>query len=169
MKVLFEKSQIEKRINEIATQIENRHKNEQIPIVLVCVLDGGFVFYSKLVERLSSLDPQCDFIKVKSYEGKERGDLEIKLMPTSNVQGKHVYIIDDIYDSGVTMKSIREIFLGFDAISVSLITLIKRSINEINMPINSIYGFEIKDQWVVGYGMDDDEGNKRSIPYILAI
>jgi hypoxanthine-guanine phosphoribosyltransferase len=68
MKVLFEKSQIEKRINEIAIQIENRHKNEHIPIILVCVLNGGFVFYSKLVEKLSSLDPQCDFIKVKSYE-----------------------------------------------------------------------------------------------------
>jgi hypoxanthine phosphoribosyltransferase len=169
MKVLFEKSQIEKRINEIATQIENRHKNEQIPIVLVCVLNGGFVFYSKLVEKLSSLDPQCDFIKVKSYEGKERGDLEILLQPSIDTENKHIYIIDDIYDSGVTMKKLKEIFLEFNPASVSIVTLIKRAINEINMPVNSIYGFEIKDQWVVGYGMDDEEGNKRSIPYILAV
>ena len=48
-------------------------------------------------------------------------------------------------------------------------TLIKRSINEVDMPINSIYGFEIHDEWVVGYGMDDEEGRKRSLPYILAI
>lgn len=169
MTVLFEKSQIEKRIHEIATQISNRHKNEHIPIVLVCVLNGGFMFYSKLTEQLHPLDPECDFIKVKSYEGKERNKLEIKLMPTTNVKGKHVYIIDDIYDSGVTMKSLKEMFLELEPASVSVVTLIKRSINEINMPLNSIYGFEVKNEWVVGYGMDDEEGKKRSIPYILAV
>jgi len=169
MKVLFEKSQIEKRINEIAIQIENRHKNEHIPIILVCVLNGGFVFYSKLVEKLSSLDPQCDFIKVKSYEGRERSNLEVILKPSIDIQNKHVYIIDDIYDSGVTMKKLREMFLGYDAASVNIVTLVKRFINEIDMPTGSLYGFEIKNEWVVGYGMDDEEGNKRSIPYILAI
>lgn len=169
MKVLFEKHQIEKRIDAIATQIENRHKNENIPIVLVCVLNGGFVFYSKLAEKLSSLDPLCDFIKVKSYEGRERSELEILLKHSIDIQHKHVYIIDDIYDSGVTMKKLREMFLGHDPASVNIVTLIKRSINEIDMPLGSIYGFEIKDQWVVGYGMDDEEGKKRSIPYILAI
>jgi hypoxanthine phosphoribosyltransferase len=169
MKVLFEKSQIEKRIHEIATQIQNRHKNENIPIVMVCVLNGGFVFYSQLVERLSSLDPLCDFIKVKSYEGRERADLEVILKHSLDVQHKHVYLIDDIYDSGVTMKKLREMFLGYDAVSVNIVTLIKRAINEIPMPSGSIYGFEIRDQWVVGYGMDDEDGSKRSIPYILAI
>jgi len=169
MKVLFEKPQIEKRIHEIAIQISNRHKNEHIPIVLVCVLNGGFMFYSKLAEQLHSLDPECDFIKVKSYEGKERGELEIKLMSTVDVQGKHVYIIDDIYDSGVTMKALREMFLGFDPISVNIVTLIRRTINEINMPLNSIYGFEVENEWVIGYGMDDDLGKKRSLPNILSI
>ncbi len=169
MKPLFEKSQIEKRIHEIAVQISNRHKGEHIPIVLVCVLNGGFMFYTKLTEQLQSLDPECDFIKVKSYEGKERGDLEIILHPSIDVNSKHVYIIDDIYDSGVTMKSLKEMFLELDPASVSVVTLIKRSINEINMPLNSIYGFEVKNEWVVGYGMDDEEGKKRSIPYILAV
>ena len=71
MRVLFERKQIEQRIEEIATQILNRHKSEKTPIVLICVLNGGFMFYSKLVEKLSSIDPKCDFIKVKSYEGQE--------------------------------------------------------------------------------------------------
>ena len=66
MKVLFEKEIIEARIEFLATQILNRHKSEKIPIVLVCVLNGGFAFYSKLAEKLSSLDPECDFVKVKS-------------------------------------------------------------------------------------------------------
>ena len=79
MTVLFNQQQIEKRIEEIATQIFNRHKSEKKPIVLICVLNGGFMFYSELVKKLSSLDPKCDFIKVKSYEGQERGTLEIKL------------------------------------------------------------------------------------------
>jgi hypoxanthine phosphoribosyltransferase len=169
MKVLFENEVIEKRIDEIATQILNRHKSEKIPIVLVCVLNGGFVFYSKLVEKLSSLDPECDFVKVRSYEGRERGDLNMILDKSVDVTGKHVYLIDDIYDSGVTMNALANHFYQFDPVSVHMVTLIKRYINEVDMPLGSLYGFVLEDEWVVGFGMDDDLGKKRSLPYILAI
>jgi hypoxanthine phosphoribosyltransferase len=169
MKVLFENEIIEKRIDEIATQILNRHKSEKIPIVLVCVLNGGFVFYSKLVEKLSSLDPECDFVKVRSYEGRERGDLNMILDKSVDVTGKHVYLIDDIYDSGVTMNALANHFYQFDPVSVHMVTLIKRYINEVDMPLGSLYGFVLEDEWVVGFGMDDDLGKKRSLPYILAI
>ncbi len=80
MTVLFEKEAIEKRVNEIATQILNRHKHEKIPIVLVCVLNGGFLFFNEIVKKLSSLDPKIDFVKTRSYEGKERGDLQMFLL-----------------------------------------------------------------------------------------
>lgn len=169
MKVLFENRIIESRIDSIATQILNRHKLEKIPIVLVCVLNGGFVFYSKLVEKLSSLDPECDFIKVRSYEGRERGDLNMILDKSIDVTGKHVYLIDDIYDSGITMNALANHFYQFEPASVQMVTLIKRYINEVDMPIGSLYGFVLEDEWVVGFGMDDDLGKKRSLPYILAI
>ena len=169
MKVLFEKEIIEARIEFLATQILNRHKSEKIPIVLVCVLNGGFVFYSKLAEKLSSLDPECDFVKVRSYEGKERGDLNLILDKSIDITNKHVYLIDDIYDSGITMNALANHFYQFEPASVQMVTLIKRYINEVNMPVGSLYGFEITDEWVVGFGMDDDLGKKRSLPYILAI
>jgi hypoxanthine phosphoribosyltransferase len=169
MKVLFENRIIESRIDSITTQILNRHKSEKIPIVLVCVLNGGFVFYSKLVEKLSSLDPECDFIKVRSYENKQRGDLNLILDNSIDVTGKHVYLIDDIYDSGITMNALANHFYQFDPVSVQMVTLIKRYINEVDMPTGSLYGFVIEDEWVVGFGMDDDLGKKRSLPYILAI
>ncbi len=169
MKVLFNQNQIEKRINEIATQIFNRHKSEKRPIILICVLNGGFMFYSELVKKLSSLDPKCDFIKVKSYEGQEQGDLEIKLRESLEMQDNHVYLIDDIYDSGVTMDTLRKHFIYEGAASVQVVTLIKRSINEIDLLAGSIYGFEITDEWVVGFGMDDEHYQKRSLPYILAV
>jgi hypoxanthine phosphoribosyltransferase len=169
MKVLFENRIIEARIEFLATQIINRHKSEKIPIVLVCVLNGGFVFYAKLAEKLSSLDPECDFIKVKSYEGQERGKLEVKLRESIDIENHHVYIIDDIYDTGVTMDSLRKHFIYEGAASVQIVTLIKRAINEIDLPSGSIYGFEITDEWVVGYGMDDEHHQKRSLPYILAV
>ena len=169
MRVLFNQNQIENRIDEIATQIFNRHKSEKSPIVLICVLNGGFMFYSKLVEKLSSLDPKCDFIKVKSYEGQERGNLEIKLKESIEIEDQHVYLIDDIYDSGVTMNSLRKHFIYEGAASVQIVTLVKRAINEIDLPTGSIYGFEITDEWVVGFGMDDENYQKRSLPYILAV
>ena len=169
MRVLFEHKQIEMRIEEIATQILNRHKSEKTPIVLICVLNGGFMFYSKLVEKLSLIDPKCDFIKVKSYEGQERGKLEVKLRESIDIENHHVYIIDDIYDTGVTMDSLRKHFIYEGAASVQIVTLIKRAINEVNLPSGSIYGFEITDEWVVGFGMDDEHYQKRSLPYILAV
>lgn len=169
MKVLFEKETIEARIDFIATQILNRHKSEKIPIVLVCVLNGGFLFFNEIVKRLSSLDPEIDFVKVRSYEGRERGDLQMILEKSVDTTGKHVYLIDDIYDSGVTMNALANYFYTSNPASVQLVTLVKRYINEVNMPIGSLYGFEIQDEWVVGFGMDDDLGKKRSLPYILAI
>lgn len=169
MKVLFNQNQIEKRIDEIATQIFNRHKLEKRPIILICVLNGGFMFYSELVKKLSPLDPKCDFIKVKSYEGQERGNLEIKLRESLEIQDQHVYLIDDIYDSGVTMDTLRKHFIYEGAASVQIVTLVKRAINEIDLPAGSIYGFEIIDEWVVGFGMDDNHHQKRSLPYILAV
>jgi hypoxanthine phosphoribosyltransferase len=169
MKVLFEKSQIENRIKEIGVQILNRHKEESNPIVLVGVLNGGFMFYSKLVDQLAMLDPKCDFIRVKSYKGREHEIPEIIIPLSLDVKNKFVYIIDDIYDTGLTMQVLKNQFTDLGASGVSVVTLIKRAINEVDMPVNSLYGFEIHDEWVVGYGMDDEDGRKRSLPYILAI
>jgi len=169
MKVLFEKPQIENRIKEIGVQILNRHKEESNPIVLVGVLNGGFMFYSKLVDQLALLDPQCDFIRVKSYKGREHEVPDIIIPSSLDVKNKFVYIIDDIYDTGLTMEVLKNQFTDLGASGVSVVTLIKRAINEVDMPVNSLYGFEIHDEWVVGYGMDDEEGRKRSLPYILAI
>jgi len=169
MKVLFEKPQIENRIKEIGVQILNRHKEENNPIVLIGVLNGGFMFYSKLVDQLALLDPQCDFIRVKSYKGREHEVPEIIIPLSLDVKNKFVYIIDDIYDTGLTMQVLKNQFIDLGASGVSIVTLIKRAINEVDMPLNSLYGFEIHDEWVVGYGMDDEEGRKRSLPYILAI
>jgi len=169
MKVLFEKPQIENRIKEIGIQILNRHKEENTPIVLVGVLNGGFMFYSKLVDQLAMLDPQCDFIRVKSYKGREHEVPEIIIPSSLNIKNKFVYIIDDIYDTGLTMQVLKNQFTDLGASGVSVVTLIKRAINEVDMPVNSLYGFEIHDEWVVGYGMDDEDGRKRSLPYILAI
>jgi hypoxanthine phosphoribosyltransferase len=169
MKVLFEKPQIENRIKEIGIQILNRHKEENTPIVLVGVLNGGFMFYSKLVDQLAMLDPQCDFIRVKSYKGREHEIPEIIIPSSLNIKNKFIYIIDDIYDTGLTMQVLKNQFTDLGASGVSVVTLIKRAINEVDMPVNSLYGFEIHDEWVVGYGMDDEDGRKRSLPYILAI
>jgi hypoxanthine phosphoribosyltransferase len=169
MKVLFEKSQIEHRIKEIGVQILNRHKEESNPIVLIGVLNGGFMFYSKLVDQLALLDPQCDFIRVKSYKGREHEVPEIIIPSSLDIKNKFVYIIDDIYDTGLTMQVLKNQFIDLGASGVSVVTLVKRAINEVDMPINSLYGFEIHDEWVVGYGMDDEDGRKRSLPYILSI
>jgi hypoxanthine phosphoribosyltransferase len=165
---IFNAQTIDIKTKILAKQISDEHRGDATPVVMVGVLNGAFMFYSDLVRNMD-VDVECDFIRVKSYSGKERGSIQLTKDVETSVQGKHVYLIDDIYDSGVTMNALANHFYQFDPAGVQMVTLIKRYINEVDMPMGSLYGFVVEEEWVVGFGMDDDLGKKRSLPYILAI
>ena len=99
---LYTETEIKTIVKQVAEQIKE-HKHEQPP-VLVCVLNGAFIFFADLVREIGNCE--IDFIRVKSYEGITQGDLKITKPVEISICDRDVFIVDDIYDSGNTMNYI---------------------------------------------------------------
>jgi hypoxanthine phosphoribosyltransferase len=165
MEILISEKQINKAIKTIATQINN---NPQKDVVFICLLNGGFLFYSELV-KLINFDIQCDFLRVKSYIKKNtQGDIQILKDIETPIKNKTIYIVDDIFDSGNTMKAVIDYLQVKEPKQINIITLLKRK-NSPTVNYNFYYGFEIENEWVVGMGMDDENGFKRNHKIIYNI
>ena len=152
LEILFRKAQIQKRINKMGCSI-SKNFNGEIPI-LVCVLNGSFIFFADLVRSLS-IDCEIDFLKVSSYQGrKTTGRIILEKDISFNISGRHIIIVEDIIDSGKTINFLLKKFKEKNCQSISIVAMLKKS-NEFNFQlINAYIGFEIKQEFVVGFGLD---------------
>ena len=143
---------IMERVHQIADDISNQYKSE-VPI-LIGILNGSFIFASDLV-RAMKIDCEIDFIKVSSYSGtKSKGTIHLRKDISADITDRHVIIVEDIIDSGLTIKFIRDRLLDAQPKSVSIVTLLmKPELAEIDFDVNWV-GFEIPPHYVVGYGLD---------------
>ncbi len=152
--VLISAEQIQTRVTEIAHQLNKKYEG-QSPI-FICILKGGFLFFSDLIKQLS-MNLQVDFMQISSYEGKESKEIKFLSKDFSYLKDRPVIIIDDILDTGKTLRYVVEHIQSFHPAELQLITLLKRKTSELtNLPVLTT-GFEINDEFVVGYGLDDNE------------
>ena len=151
----------------VGKQIADQHKGDKTPVVMVGLLNGCFAFYSDLV-RATPIDMECDFMRVKSYINRKQGDIVISKDLETPIKGKHVYIIDDIYDTGNTMKAVIEYLEVKKPSSISIVTLVARK-NSPSPEQKSYHAFTIDEEWIVGYGLDNEKGNMRNLPSIWAL
>jgi len=158
---LYTETEIKFIVKQIAKQIKEC-KHEQPP-VLICVLNGAFIFFADLVREIG--DCEIDFIRVKSYEGITQGDLKITKSIEISICDKDVFIIDDIYDSGNTMNYIIKKLSIEHPKSLTPVTLFKRYLSD--TPEILIFGNMLKDEaWVYGYGLDGENGMYRNLKEI---
>jgi hypoxanthine phosphoribosyltransferase len=135
-------------------------------VVMICVLNGGVMFFSDLVRNMST-NVELDFMRAKSYNGQDQGLIHITKDIETDIEGKTVYVVDDFYDTGNTLDAIVNHLLIFNPKSIEMITLLTRDISPLpEYPLN--YGFMIQDEWVVGYGMDNNK-KERNLDYIYAL
>ena len=167
MKELLTADEIQFQTKIIGKQIADDHRGDKTPIIMVGLLNGAFAFYSDLV-RATPVDMECDFMRVKSYTNHKQGDIVISKDLETPIKGKHVYIVDDILDSGNTMDAVIDYLEVKKPASISIITLITRETSPIPKQ-KSYHAFTIKDEWVVGMGMDNDKGHMRNSPSIWAL
>ena len=167
MRELFKPEEIQFQTKIIGKQIADDHRGDKTPIVMVGLLNGAFAFYSDLV-RATPVDMECDFMRVKSYTNRKQGDIVISKDLETPIKGKHVYIVDDILDSGNTMNAVIDYLEVKKPASISIVTLITRETSPIPKQ-KSYHAFTIKDEWIVGMGMDNDKGHMRNIPSIWAL
>lgn len=143
---------------------------EGCELVVLCVLKGGFIFAADLVRKIN-VPMSIDFIAASSYgSGTEsRGVVRLKKDTDLSLEGKHVLIIEDIVDSGVTLGYLKKLFESRNSLSVKICTAFDKPAGRKNHEITIDYvGNVIEDEFVVGYGLDYDE-KMRNIPELCVL
>lgn len=164
--IIISEEEIKKRIKELADEITGSYKPDE-ELVMVCILRGAIIFMADLAKEIN-LPVIFDFMDVSSYgEGtSSSGVVRIIKDLEENIEGRHVMIVEDIMDTGITLKYVIEMLKTREPASIKIVTLLdkpeRRVVKQIQADFN---GFEIPDKFVVGYGLDFAE-KYRNLPYI---
>lgn len=165
IKVMKSHEEIQKRLEELAKQIEKDYEGKEITVI--CVLNGAAIFCVELALKIN-LKMKMEFVKISSYEGTEStGKINKQLdISKEKVEGKNIIIIEDIVDTGRSMKYLIEDLKAKNPKSLKVCSLLsKPSRREVEVNIDYL-GFEVENKFVVGYGFDDENGYLRNLPYI---
>ena len=165
---LIDRKTIENRIKELAKQIEKDYAGEEV--YCVGLLKGSVVFLSDLVKEINS-PVIIDFMSVSSYgsETVSSGDVKILKDTDLDLRGKHVLIVEDIIDTGLTLEHVIRYFKESKGVkTLKTCTLLsKPERRKVNIDIDYV-GFDVPDKFVIGYGLDYDQ-KYRNLPYIAVV
>jgi hypoxanthine phosphoribosyltransferase len=161
--VLFTQEEIQTRVKSLATEVSYKNNPENNSRVMIGVLNGAFMFFTDLVRNLQ-VDCEIDFMQAKSYLGQVQDRVDITKDISIDIKGKDIFLVDDIYDSGNTMKRLIAHLQTKGPKTITPVTLFKRSYSYMD---GLMYGFELHNEaFLVGYGLDGKGGYKRNQPYI---
>ena len=166
-KILVSNAEIAKRAEEIAAQINADYKGK--PILVVGILRGASIFLADIFKRLEG-DVELDFMSLSSYGSGTNSSGEVKMIKdlSEPVDGKNVLIIEDIIDTGITLSYLIKVLEARNPESIKLCALLdKPSRRKVELKGDYI-GFEIPDEYVVGYGLDYAE-KYRNLPDVCAL
>ena len=163
MKVLVSESQIKRRVLKLASEITSFYDGK--PLTFIILMNGGLLFGADLA-RSVKLPLRWETFSCSSYaDDRSSGQLLIRSELKNPVKGRHLLVIDDILDTGFTLKNIIAHFEQAGALSVRTCVLLNKNISGKYYQTPDWVGFEIPDEYVVGYGMDYNE-EFRNLPYI---
>ena len=163
---IYTQEQIKDRVKELGVEISNKFRDE-IPI-FIGVLNGSFVFLADLLRELT-IDCEMDFIKLSSYEKTlSTGIVHLLKDISADITGRHVIIVEDIIDSGLTISFLKNRLEGATPQSVTTVSLLfKPEVAKLDFSIDFV-GFEIPSDYVVGYGLDMNQ-KLRHLPDIYRL
>ena len=163
-RVLFDEPAINRRLDEIAAQIYQDYRDRELTVI--AVLNGSLMFMADLLRRIP-LPLKLDCLSVASYHGKAQTSSEVifKQISLPDVVDRHILILDDILDSGHTLAAICEKLETAKPRSIRVCVLLSKKKQRARYVAADYVGFEIEDEFVVGYGLDFME-SYRNLPYI---
>ena len=164
-KELISRIELDNRLDDLGATLTDQCHEQGGGIVFVCVMNGAFMFYSDLVKRIQ-YPIETSFLKCQSYDGLERKKVSLDHIPSTDFEGKTVFIVDDIIDSGNTMKYLKSFIKLKGAIRIETVAAVYKE-NEA-FP-NTFYIYkqpEGENPWYIGYGMDDYKGYQRNLDTI---
>lgn len=157
---------IQKKVNEMGAILTPKFRDKQA--IAVCVLKGSFMFYSDLIRAIDA-DITCEFFGVSSYNAMESsGEVNVTLDLSKPIENKHVILVEDIVDTGITMNYLRNALLARKPKSLTTVALLEKP-DALKVPCElDLVGFKIPNDFVVGYGLDY-QGLYRNLPNIAQI
>jgi hypoxanthine phosphoribosyltransferase len=163
-RVLFTEKNILSKLDNLGCQISNQYADKDLTII--AIMNGSIMFMSDLIKRIS-IPLQIDCWSVSSYHGhKSTGTINFRQHEISDLTNRHVLLLDDILDSGLTMHTIKNKILNTtNALSVSSCVLLSKQVPRVEEIEADYVGFTIDNEFVVGYGLDYNE-HYRNLPYI---
>jgi hypoxanthine phosphoribosyltransferase len=164
---LISESAIRNRVAELGQEISAAYDGKEV--VLVGVLTGAVLFLSDLI-RCIHIPIELDFVATSSYGQATRSSGEVRLLKDVShpVQGKHILLVEDIVDTGLTLRYLLETFQARHPASIACCVLLDKPSRRVTDVPLKFRGFEIEDRFVVGYGLDY-AGRFRNLPYIGAL
>ena len=163
-KVLLSEEQIQAKVKELAAQLAEEYKDKDP--VFVGVLKGVVVFFGDFIKYFDA-PCQIDFMWVSSYHGTESTRMEVKKDISEDIKGRHVVILEDIFDTGNSLEFVCKHLLAKEPASLKICTLLdkpERRNPEVTLQADYV-GFTVPNEFVVGYGLDYNE-HYRNLPYV---
>lgn len=162
--IMYSEEEVNSRIRELGEQISRDYEGKEV--LLVCVLKGASFFACELAKRIQ-LPVQMEFMKCSSYgnETESSGVVKITQDLDQPIRGKHVIVVEDIVDTGRTLSYLLELLKKRDPESVALCALLDKPERRVADIKADYTGFEIPDEFVVGYGLDYAQ-KYRNLPFI---
>ncbi|MBO6193684.1 MAG: hypoxanthine phosphoribosyltransferase [Clostridiales bacterium] len=152
---MISEEEIKAKVKEVADKISRDYDGESI--VVISVLTGAFIFTADLVRELTIPVDKIDTVQISSYEGtKSTGNFIFKKDITTDISGKNVLIVEDIVDTGRTLKKLREMLQMREPKSIKICTAFDKPSRRVNDLVPDYNCFTIPDEFVVGYGLDYD-------------
>lgn len=166
LEVLFSAAQIEQRVRELAAELSEVYRSQNL--VMVPILRGSIMFAADLL-RYMTLYPEVEFINASSYGNALVSSGEVRLFwpPDLDLRGKDVLIVEDIVDSGTTLRHLADRVAAWDPATLRYISLLYKDRGGEGWPVDW-FGFSIPDVFVVGYGLDYRQ-RFRNLPYIAKV
>tara|TARA_A100001015_G_C14664625_1_gene584413 strand:+ start:118 stop:645 length:528 start_codon:yes stop_codon:yes gene_type:complete len=165
VEILIPEKKVLKRVNDLSKEITKYYKDSK-KLVVVGLLRGSFMFIADLVRQLS-VPVEVDFITVSSYGSEMTSSGNVKIIKDldGDINGYDVLLVEDIVDTGQTLEAVMDILETRLPNSIKICALLNKEVRRINKIQADWVGFEIPDEFVVGYGIDFDQRN-RNLPYI---
>ena len=165
--ILIEEKELQDKVAELGAKITQDYKGKDL--LIICVLKGAVVFLGDLVRKID-LPLDMDFMAVSSYGANTKSSGVVRILKDldENIEGKHVLIVEDIIDSGLTLAYLIENLKSRGPETVEICTILdKKERRTIDLDIKYI-GFQVPDEFVVGYGLDYAE-KYRNLPYVAIL
>ncbi len=166
-RVLISKEELDKKVKELASRISKDYEGKEL--VIIGVLKGGFIFLADLAREIT-IPVDLDFMSVSSYGNSSKSSGVVKIIKDvdTNIDGKHVLIVEDIIDTGLTLNHLVELLKTRGPLSVKICAALDKPSRRKAFVQVDYKGIEIPDEFVVGYGLDYG-GKYRNIPEVCIL